>query len=510
VTRNRPTKPHTVKRGDKRDNRGRAGKVTSTAATDAADKIPDKQTENNGESAPPLTVENWPIDKVIPYPKNARTLSDRAVGTVAASIQAFGWRQPIVVDAKGVIIVGHTRRLAGIKLGHANVPVHIATNLTAAQVKAYRLMDNRSADESSWDIELVEAEMIELRDLEFDLALTGFTEKEVGALFAGGGLTLPDAVPDPPEAPVSQLGDVWLCGSHRVLCGDSTAADAVARLCGADKADLVFTDPPYGVTVASRIGTTGVSSAEARSMGTKQIENDSMTIEELTEFLRLAFACMLSATRKGAAWYVAAPHGPMGLAFAITLNEIAVWRHSIVWVKNSLVMGRMDYHYRHEPIYYGWSPGAPRHAVPTRNQDTVWEFDRPQRSAEHPTMKPVELIEKAIKNSSDAGDIVLDPFGGSGSTLIACEKTQRRALLMELDPKYVDVIVLRWQEFTGKKATMADRAGHGVETGRTFEQVKENRDLDGGNVKAARAVKPAPRHVANDSPKASVPRKKAA
>jgi site-specific DNA-methyltransferase (adenine-specific) len=250
-----------------------------------------------------------------------------------------------------------------------------------------------------------------------------------------------------------------------LLCGDATVLSDHQSVLAGGLADMVFTDPPYGVAVASRVGTpTGMSSAEARELGTMKIENDDLSLEALTEFLRSAFRNILAATRKGACWYVTAPHGPMGLAFSVTLNEIEVWRHSLVWVKDSLVMSRMDYHYRHEPIYYGWTPGAPHDRVPSRDQDTVWECRRPKRSLDHPTMKPVELVERAIRNSSKTHDTILDPFGGSGTTLIACEKSGRQARLVELSPAYCDVTIRRWQEFTGEVARHS-------ESGRTFKDV---------------------------------------
>jgi site-specific DNA-methyltransferase (adenine-specific) len=200
-------------------------------------------------------------------------------------------------------------------------------------------------------------------------------------------------------------------------------------------------------------------------LGTQNmIANDDLSIPALTELLRLAFANLLVGTRKGACWYVTAPHGPMGLAFSIALAEIEVWRHSLVWVKDSLVMSRMDYHYRHEPIYYGWTPGGPHNAVPTRDQDTVWQCPRPKRSVEHPTMKPVELVERAIRNSTNSRDVILDTFAGSGTTLIASEKTGRLARVLEIDPRYCDVIVRRWQGWTGKPARHE-------ESGRAFDDM---------------------------------------
>jgi DNA modification methylase len=402
---------------------------------------------------------------VRPYPKNARKLSARAVSVVQASLKGFGWRQPIVVDGKGVILVGHTRLLAAQANGEKQVPVHVARDLTAAQAKAYRLMDNRSNQETSWDLGLLHLELTDLRNLNFDLSLTGFNPTELAATGAGGtvGLTDDDDVPPAPRNPISRPGDLWLLEKHRVLCGDCRDAAAIERLMAGAKADMLFMDPPYGVNLTR---TQGIPSRR-RDDGAV-IANDSLDLAALTNFLRLAFAGALFATRAGAVWYVTAPHGPIGLAFSSTLEEIGVWRSSLVWVKDSLVMGRADFHYRHEVIYYGWSPGAAHHAVPTRDQDTVWEIPRPKRSKEHPTMKPVELIERALMNSSNPADVVGDLFLGSGTTAIACEKTGRICFGMEIAPNYVDVIVQRWEAFTGRVA-MLDGGG-------TFTEVREERE----------------------------------
>jgi DNA modification methylase len=328
-------------------------------------------------------------------------------------------------------------------------------------------MVDRSVTWADWDEELLAVELKEIQKADFDLALTGFEDEELARLLsaqdAAEGLTDEDAVPEVPEIPTSATGDLWILGDHKLLVGDATSGDDVARLMAAAAADLVFTDPPYGVAVASRVGLRVGSSAEARSLGTNQIANDDMSVADLTSFLRLAFTNIIGITRKGACWYVCAPHGPMGLAFSIGLNDLGVWRNLLVWIKDSLVMSRMDYHYRHEPIYYGWTPGAAHQPVPTRDQDTVWEIPRPKRSVEHPTMKPVELIERALLNSSKAGDAVVDLFGGAGSTLIGCERRGRKARLMEIDPRYADVIVRRWQEYVGKEATLDG-------DGRTFDE----------------------------------------
>jgi DNA modification methylase len=411
-----------------------------------------------------LVVEWWPIEKVRPYSKNARKLSARAVSVVQTSLNEFGWRQPIVVDGKGVIVVGHTRLLAAQANGEKRVPVHVARDLTAAQAKAYRLMDNRSNEETSWDFGLLSLELTDLRNLDFDLSLTGFNPTDLANTRAAiVGLTDENAVPPAPPNPVSQPGDLWLLGKHRVLCGDCRDAAAIERLMAGAKADMLFMDPPYGVNLTST-----QSIASRRRSDGAVIANDSLDVGALTTFLRAAFASALLVTRAGAVWYVTAPHGPIGLAFSVTLAEIGVWRSSLVWVKDSLVMGRADFHYRHEVVYYGWSPGAAHHAVPTRDQDTVWEIPRPKRSREHPTMKPVELIERALANSSNPADLVGDLFLGSGSTLVACEKTGRVCFGMEIAPNYVDVILQRWEAYTGRVA-MLDGGG-------TFAEVRDQRE----------------------------------
>jgi site-specific DNA-methyltransferase (adenine-specific) len=256
------------------------------------------------------------------------------------------------------------------------------------------------------------------------------------------------AVDDAAASPRSHRGDLWLLGEHRLLCGDSTKAEEVARLMDGAKTDLVWTDPPYGVDL------TRTQAIPARRRPDRaEITNDALGLEGTTNLLRASLGAALSVTRPGGAWYVTAPHGPIGMAFSVVLAELGVWRHSLVWVKDTLVMGRGDYHYRHEPIYYGWAPGASHHAVVARDQDSVWEVPRPKASPEHPTMKPVALVERALINSSNPHDGVYDPFLGSGTTLIACERLGRRCYAMELEPRYVDVAVRRWESFTGLQAT---------------------------------------------------------
>jgi DNA modification methylase len=420
-----------------------------------------------------LEVQIWPLDRLLPYARNARTHSDEQIAQVAASIVEFGWTNPILVGRDGVIIAGHARLAAARKLGIEEVPVILLDHLTETQRRALVLADNKLALNAGWDDEMLRVELEALKGDNFNLDIVGFSDAELDVLLVdpddggGGGLTDDDAAPAPQETAITVAGDVWILGAHRLLCGDATVLGDVEKVLAGKHGDMVFTDPPYGVAVASRTGIRGGSSAEARVLGTQnKIANDDLDLPALTEFLRTAFGNLLAATRKGACWYVTAPHGPMGLAFSVTLQEIDVWRHSLVWVKDALVMSRMDYHYRHEPIYYGWTPGAPHNYVPTRDQDTVWEVKRPKRSIDHPTMKPVELVERAVRNSSNARDIILDTFAGSGTTILACEKAGRQACAVELDPRYCDVIVRRWQEWTGKQARHE-------ESGRPFEAVAD-------------------------------------
>jgi DNA modification methylase len=405
-----------------------------------------------------LLIESWPIDRPKPYPGNARKLSKRAISTLATSLREYGWRQPIVVDDADVIIAGHTRLKAAQSLGLSHVPVHVARDLTPEQVAGYRLMDNRSADETEWDVELLSAEMAKLNLAEFDLSLTGFDSAEIrDILFANhGGLTDPDEAPEPPADPVAQTGDVWLLGTHRVLCGDSTVLSDVQRLMAADVADLVVTDPPYNVAY------------EGKTKDALTIENDSMSAESFYQFLLSTYSNMLMVAGDGAGIYVFHPDVEI-VNFTKAFID-AGFKHSqhCVWVKQQFVMGRKDYHCQHELVLYGWKPTGAHRWHSDRKQTTVWNFDRPTRSTEHPTMKPVALIEYPISNSSRTGEIVLDLFGGSGSTLIACEKTGRAARLMEIDRKFVDVIIARWEAFSGAKATLEG-------DGRTFEEIKAER-----------------------------------
>lgn len=418
-----------------------------------------------------IQVERCPIDRLIPRITNPRTHTDEQVSQIAASMRVFHWTNPILVGPDFDVIAGHARLDAARLNGMTEVPVIVLRHLTEAQRRALVIADNQLALNAGWSEETLRIELQALQEAEFDLTLVGFDDEELARLLAGQeaaeSLTDEDAVPAEPASPVTRPGDLWAMGpngtGHRVLAGDATDPSQVARLMNGELAGMIFSDPPYSCNLAS---TQNIPSRH-RDDGAF-IANDDLDFESFVPFLRKAFGNMLAATRPGAVWYVTAPHGPIGLAFSIALHEIGVWRHSLVWVKDSLVMGRMDYHYRHEPLYFGWTPGAAHHPVPTRDQDTVWEIPRPKASPEHPSMKPVALMEKAILNSSDPHEIVLDLFGGVGGTLIAAAKHHRRGFLCELEPRFGDLICQRYRDHFGVDAVLDG-------DGRSFAEIAHER-----------------------------------
>ena len=394
-------------------------------------------------------VERWKIEKLVPYARNARTHSDEQVGQIAASIKEWGWTTPILVDEDGSIIAGHGRTLAAQRLQMTEVPVMVAKGWSDAKKRAYVLADNKLAMNAGWDNEMLALELGEIGDLGFDLDLTGFTADEIAALTPEQiepGLTDEDEVPELPEQPVTVLGDVWVLGKHRLMCGDSTSIDAVDKLMDGQKADMVFTDPPYGVDY-------------------KGINNDSR--DGLEDLLRAAFGNYLASSKSGASIYCFHSDRCADV-FHKVFREFFHFSSMIIWAKNSLTLSQTDYQSQHEPCLYGWMNNGKHSWFSDRKQTSVWKFDK-EKVVGHTTPKPVGLVEKAISNSSKGGDAILDLFGGSGSTLIAAEKTSRQARLMELDPKYVDVIIKRWQDFTGKIAVHA-------ETGKPFAEVKNGNE----------------------------------
>jgi DNA modification methylase len=394
-----------------------------------------------------VQIEYRPIEALIPYARNSRTHSDAQVAQIAASIREFGWTNPVLVDGENGIIAGHGRVLAARKLGFEQVPVIELAHLTESQKRAYVLADNKLAENAGWDDELLRIELEALQAAGFDLSLTGFADDELAALMAelagNEGLTDDDAVPEVTDDPVSQPGDVWLLGEHRLLCGDATDPVALETLMGNDLADMAFTDPPYNVNYAN--------TAKDKQRGThRPILNDNLG-EGFAGFLSAACANLLNYS-KGAV-YIAMSSSELDTLQLAFRGAGGKWSTFIIWAKNTFTLGRADYQRQYEPILYGWRDGVDHFWCGDRDQGDVWFINKPVKNDLHPTMKPVELVERAIRNSSKTRDIVLDLFGGSGTTLIAAEKTQRRARLVELDPKYVDVIVKRWEDYTGKRAT---------------------------------------------------------
>jgi DNA modification methylase len=404
-----------------------------------------------------MIVTDMAVETLVPYARNPRN-NAAAIDAVKASIAEFGFRQPIVVDEKMVVIVGHTRLEAAKALGLKTVPVHVAEGLTPAQAKAYRIMDNRSHENAEWDDELLRLEFGDLKLDDFNVALTGFVSDELDKLLGAEqieGLADPDEAPEVPAEAVSKPGDVWILGDHRVLCGDSTVMTDVEKLMGGQLADIAVTDPPYNVDYGN--------SAKDKMRGKdRRILNDALG-EGFHQFLYDTCVNLLMVT-KGACYICMSSSELHTLQKAFT-DAGGKWSTFIIWAKNAFTLGRADYQRQYEPILYGWKDGSQHYWCGARDQGDVWFVDKPRVNDLHPTMKPVELVERAITNSSKSRDIVLDLFGGSGTTLIAAERTDRSARLMELDPKYVDVIVQRWQDYTGDKAVL-----HGED--RTFDDLK--------------------------------------
>ena len=401
--------------------------------------------------SPELRVEACKIGQLIPYANNARTHSEAQIAEIAASIRAFGWTNPILVDRNDGVIAGHGRLLAARKLGLETVPVIRLGHLSETQRRALVLADNRIALNSGWNEDLLRIELEDLRDLDFDLDLLGFDESEldryIGMAGDEEGLTDDDAIPEAPEDTVTKPGDLWVLGDHRLLCGDATVLDDVEKVLGGGLADLCFTDPPYNVDYG----------ANADS----KILNDNLG-DGFETFLYDACVNILSVT-KGASYICMSSSELHNLQKAFK-KAGGHWSTFVIWAKNTFTLGRADYQRQYEPILYGWKEGVDHFWCGARDQGDVWFVDKPRKNDLHPTMKPVALVERAIRNSSKSRDMVLDPFGGSGTTLIAAEKTGRSARLVELDPKYADVIVRRWQEFTGNAATLEG-------DDRTFEEI---------------------------------------
>ena len=427
-----------------------------------------------------MHVELRQVTDIKPYPNNPRR-NDGAVAAVAASIRAFGFRQPIVVDEEGVIIVGATRYKASLSLGLAEVPVHVAAGLTPAQRQAYRIADNKTAALADWDDDLLVRELASLQQMDFDIDLLGFSAEELGRLLDVGGspgLSDPDDVPAPPDAALTQPGDLYLLGPHRLLCGDSSSPGDVDRLLGGAPAHLVNTDPPYNVRVEPR-SNNAMAAGLSSFAGTPQpqppdgpppsrkgpsarrklrardrpLANDFVNDEQFSRLLAAWFGNLARVLLPGRAFYIWGGYSNLG-NYPRALAECGLYySQQVIWVKGHPVLTRKDFMGNHEWCFYGWREGAAHQFFGPANVTDVWEVQKvnPQ-SMVHLTEKPVELAARAIRYSSRPGENVLDLFGGSGSTLIAAEQTGRQAFLMELDALYCDVIVCRWEQFTGGKA----------------------------------------------------------
>ena len=402
-------------------------------------------------------IEHVSVDKLIPYANNARTHSDAQVAQIAASIKEFGFNNPVLIAEDGTIIAGHGRLMAARKLGLTEVPCIKLSHLTPTQRKAYVIADNQLALNAGWNEELLTIELDELLADNFALEVLGFDPDELKRLMGENevtqGLTDEDEAPAVEDNPVTKLGDVWILGKHRLMCGDSTSIEALEALCLGQLVDMWLTDPPYNVAY------------EGKTKEAMTIKNDAMGDAEFRQFLRDAYVAANAVMKPGAVFYIWHADSE-GYNFRGAAQD-AGWkvRQCLIWKKQTMVMGRQDYHWKHEPCLYGWKEGAGHLWASDRKQTTILEFDRPSRNGEHPTMKPVALFEYQLLNNTKGGDIVLDSFGGSGTTLIAAEKNGRVGRLMELDPKYCDVIVKRWQDFTGKQAVLES-------SGQTFAELK--------------------------------------
>jgi DNA modification methylase len=407
-----------------------------------------------------LRVESWPLTCLIPYARNARTHSAEQVAQIAASIAEFGFNNPVLADPKGGIIAGHGRVLAAAKLGLAQVPVIVLGHLSENQKRAFRLADNQMALNAGWDLEMLQLELEALAAENFNLDLIGFDEQELKELLeqeARQALLDPDEAPAPPSQAITRPGEMWQLGEHRLLCGDGTKSEDLKRLLDGKLCNLVFTDLPYNVDY------------HGKTAKRLKLANDNLRTG-FEWFLLSACAAMLAVCQ--GPLYICMSSSELHRLYAAFTQAGGHWSTYVVWAKNVFTLSRSDYQRQYEPILYGWPAGTKHFWCGARDQGDVWCCDKPHRNNVHPTMKPVALVERALTNSSRAKDVVLDPFAGSGSTLIACENLGRQARAIEIEPSYADVIVRRWQSYTGKNAVLLPR-------GQAFDRISAER-LRGG------------------------------
>lgn len=395
-----------------------------------------------------LTFETWPIDRLVGYARNPRK-NDHAVDDVAAAIREFGFRVPVVAKSDGTVVDGHLRLKAAKKLGLTEIPVILADDMTDAQIKAFRLSVNKVAEFADWDIDLLKLEFADLKDMDFDLSLTGFKLDEIADMLAEPteGLTDEDAVPDAPETPVTVPGDVWVLGRHRLMCGDSTNADDVAKALNGVQPHLMVTDPPYGVEYDASWRPKLNKIKPGFSTG-KHAEGVVMNDERAD----WSEAWALFPGDVAYIWHA----GNKAHIVATSLEACGLdIRAQIIWAKNNMVIGRGDYHPKHEPCWYAVRKNRKGHYRGGRKQTTVWNIDKPMKSETgHSTQKPVECMKRPIENNSSPGQAIYEPFSGSGTTIIACEQTDRACHAIELNPAYVDMAIIRWQDFTGEQAVL--------------------------------------------------------
>lgn len=386
-----------------------------------------------------MNIIEKPINEVIPYEKNPR-INDNAVPAVMKSIEEFGFKVPIVIDKNGTIVTGHTRLKAAKKLGMKTVPCIVADDLTPEQIKAFRLADNKVAEAAEWDMELLNEEL----DGIIDIDMSDFNFGDINDSPSSEDVVEDDGENiELPSEPKTRLGDLWTIGRHKLMCGDATSEDVLKRLMGGDKVDMYLTDPPYNVAY------------EGKTEDKLTIQNDSMEDSAFYQFLVDSFVAADSVMNEGAAFYVWHADSE-GYNFRGACRAVE-WelRECLIWNKNTMVLGRQDYQWKHEPCLYGWKGGAAHNWYSDRKQTTVIDMNKPNRNAEHPTMKPVQLFAYLMENSSKPGDIILDSFCGSGTTLIACEQMGRVARVLEIDPKYCDVIIKRYINLVGSSDGVA-------------------------------------------------------
>lgn len=418
---------------------------------------------SNHTGLPPINtvrnIEHWPVERLIPYAHNARTHSANQLAQIAGSITEFGFVNPILVGEDNVIVAGHGRLLAAQQLGLKRVPVLVLDHLSEKQRRALTLADNLISDNAGFDEQLLQAELkalgdidldIDLENLQLDALIDDVLNMDFDTLLGehkADDCTANDCddmmpVLDNTHASISQAGDLWQLGKHRVLCGDATDRQAIDKLLAGDAADMVFTDPPYNVNYRGNL-------KQQSQQSVKPLLNDNLS-HDYFAFIKTTLAHLLAVTQ--GACYIALATSEIDTVKRAFVEAGGHWSTFVIWAKNHFTLGNADYQRQFEAILYGWSKGRDHYWCGDRNQGDVWCIDKPHKNDLHPTMKPVALVERAINNSSRAGDIVLDTFAGSGTTLMACEKTKRQARLMELDPHYVDVIIKRWQDYTGKPA----------------------------------------------------------